>query len=75
MKKYDNYLIHPEDNNNIKYWALKLDVSPRQLISAILETGSLSILQIKTYLKKDAWFYPPLIIIKRTIIAIVRLLT
>jgi hypothetical protein len=59
MKKYDVHLIHPEDQNNLHYWTKKWGVSIRELNDAILYTGSLNTTKVKTYLRKDSWFYHP----------------
>jgi hypothetical protein len=61
----DTKFIHPEDFNNLNYWTKKWGVSLHQLKDAILYTGSLNTDAIKTYLRKDSFFYHPLIGLKR----------
>jgi hypothetical protein len=60
MKAKDT-LIHPEDNNNIHYWTKKWGVTTRQLSDAILYTGSVNSMHVKEYLKKDIWYYAPIV--------------
>jgi hypothetical protein len=59
MKNQDTDFIHPEDKNNLHYWTKKLGVTIFQLNDAILYTGTLDTDKIKTYLRKDSWFYHP----------------
>jgi hypothetical protein len=54
-------LIHPEDSGNILYWTKKWGVSIQQLRDAILYTGSLNSENVKAHLKKDIWYYSPVI--------------
>ena len=61
MKTQDTEFIHPEDINNLNYWTKKWGVSARQLNDAILYTGSLNTTRIKNYLKKDLWYYSPVL--------------
>lgn len=56
----DNF-IHPEDSGNIIYWTKKWGVSIHQLREAILYTGSLNAEKVKDYLKKDIWYYSPVV--------------
>ena len=58
--KPKNTIIHPEDTNNLVYWTRKWGVTIQQLNNAILDTGSVDLLQVKKHLKKDIWFYSPL---------------
>lgn len=60
MKAKDT-LIHPEDNSNIMYWTKKWGITRRQLSDAILHTGSVNPLHVKEYLRKDLWYYAPLV--------------
>jgi hypothetical protein len=54
-------LVHPEDGLNLEYLAKRWHVTGNQLNDAILNTGSLSPIQLKAYLKKrngqDALFF------------------
>jgi len=61
MKTFDADFIHPEDTNNLNYWTKKWGVSLRQLNDAILYTGSLNTERVKDYLKKDIWYYSPVL--------------
>ncbi|MDP1802646.1 MAG: DUF3606 domain-containing protein [Bacteroidota bacterium] len=45
-------IIHPEDNTDLAYWTKRWGVSVRQINHAILETGSLNLLDIKNALKR-----------------------
>jgi hypothetical protein len=64
MKKLDKHFIHPEDRENLNYWTKKLGVSLYRLNEAILYTGSLRPENIKSYLRKDSWFYHPMLGLK-----------
>lgn len=63
--KTRNTLVHPEDSNSIVYWTRKWGISSRQLIDAILHTGSVNPVRLKEYLKKDIWYYTPLLALLR----------
>lgn len=67
MKQFDTNQIHPEDTNNLFYWAKKWGVSTRQLNEAILYTGSLNVEEVKIYLKKDNWMYHPVKCLKAVV--------
>lgn len=45
-------IIHPEDKTDIVYWTKKWGVNVRQINDAILETGSINLIDIKNVLKK-----------------------
>ncbi|MCD6065809.1 MAG: hypothetical protein K0S33_635 [Bacteroidetes bacterium] len=45
-------VIHPEDTSDMTYWAKKWGVSARQIIDAILDTGSLDPQRIKLQLRE-----------------------
>lgn len=55
VKKAVSRLVHPEDINDLTYWAKKSRISPRQLNDAILNTGSLDPARLKAYLKEHTW--------------------
>ena len=43
-------VIHPEDQNDLAYWTRKWGVNTRQINDAILETGSLQMVDIRSAL-------------------------
>ena len=45
-------VIHPGDKTDLLYWAKKWGVNVRQINDAILETGSINLIDIKNVLKK-----------------------
>ncbi len=46
-------VIHPEDSNEIKYWTKKWGVNVRQIYDAILETGSVNLMDIQKAIHKN----------------------
>jgi hypothetical protein len=59
MEKPDPVKIHPEIPGNLHYWSRRWGVSPKEVMNAILFTGSLSTTSVKEYLRRDSWFYHP----------------
>ncbi len=45
-------VIHPEDKNDLAYWTKKWGVNVKQINEAIIDTGSLKLLDIKNRLIK-----------------------
>jgi hypothetical protein len=61
MKTQDTHYIHPEDLSNLNYWSKKWGVTSRQLTDAILNTGSIRTAELKAYLRKNVYYYSPLL--------------
>ncbi len=61
MKTQDTHYIHPEDLSNLNYWSKKWGVTSRQLTDAILNTGSIRTTELKEYLRKNVYYYSPLL--------------
>lgn len=51
-----NQIIHPEEQQDLKYWANKWGISVRQLNLAIIDTGSVNTQNLRTYLKAKGFF-------------------
>lgn len=45
-------VIHPEDQNDLAYWTRKWGVNTKQINDAILETGSIRLVDIKNVLRR-----------------------
>jgi len=60
MKINDNMLIHPENPEELYYWAKKWGVSNKDVCDAILATGSLQTEVLKEYVHRDKWIYHPM---------------
>jgi hypothetical protein len=52
-----NTSIYPGEDTQIQYWTRKLGITREQLHEAILQTGSLRIEEIKSYLRKKKFSF------------------
>jgi hypothetical protein len=52
----ENQLIYPNEASQVAYWTKRWSISASQLNEAILETGSLSVKDIRGYLLKNIHF-------------------
>jgi hypothetical protein len=57
----EDSVIHPEDGSEVLYWTKKWGVTHRQIYDAILETGSVKLIDIKKRLRSKGeihgWMY------------------
>jgi hypothetical protein len=51
MNTLNDNTVHPEDSNNMLYWTRKWNISLRELSDAILNTGSVRVSELNTYLR------------------------
>jgi hypothetical protein len=48
--------IHLDTPGEIQYWANRWGITPRQLKDAIINTGSINLLELREYLKQKGVF-------------------
>jgi hypothetical protein len=58
--KTDPIFVHPEEAGNMQYWSRKFGVSDRQLLDAIMQTGSLRASVLREKLQEESWLHHPL---------------
>lgn len=54
---YKNEVIYSEEGDYILFWTKKWGVTVQQLNDAIIETGSINVLDLKNYLTKKGFLF------------------